>query len=82
MGIISFALIIIGAIIALIFGIQILIIAFKESLLWGIGSLLIPFVGLIFVITHWDATKKPFLCSLIAIPFYILGGALAPTPEL
>mgnify|MGYP000660247003 CR=1 FL=1 len=66
-------LIFIGAIIGLIFGIQILILAFKESLGWGLGSLIIPFVMLIFVIMHWEKAKSPFLKSLIAIPFYVIG---------
>ena len=67
-------LIFIGAIIGLIFGIQILILAFKESLGWGLGSLIISFpVMLIFVIMHWEKAKSPFLKSLIAIPFYVIG---------
>ena len=70
MGII---LILIGVIIGLIFGIQILILAFKESLVWGLGSLFIPFVMLIFVIKHWEKAKSPFLKTLIAIPFYVIG---------
>lgn len=70
MGII---LILIGVIIGLIFGIQILILAFKESPVWGIGSLIIPFVMLIFVIMHWEKAKSPFLKTLIAIPFYVIG---------
>lgn len=70
MGII---LILIGVIIGLIFGIQILILAFKESPAWGIGSLIIPFVMLIFVIMHWEKAKSPFLKTLIAIPFYVIG---------
>lgn len=47
----------IGFVIALIFGIKLLIIAFKESVLWGIGSLLVPFVSLIFIAMHWDKCK-------------------------
>ena len=70
MGII---LILIGFIIGLIFVLQILILAFKESRVWFIGSLIIPFVMLIFVIMHWEKAKSPFLKGLIAIPFYVIG---------
>jgi F0F1-type ATP synthase assembly protein I len=70
MGII---LILIGFIIGLIFALQILILAFKESRVWFIGSLIIPLVMLIFVIMHWEKAKSPFLKGLIAIPFYVIG---------
>ena len=66
----------IGVIIGLFFGIQLLIKAFNVSVLWGLGSIFVPFVGLIFVIMHWEQAKSPFLKSLIAIPFYIIGMAL------
>ena len=79
---VAIALIGIGFIISLVFGIQLLIIAFKESIAWGLGSLIVPFVGLIFVIMHWDKAKGPFLKSLIAIPLMILGGAMLPTPDV
>ena len=69
-------LILIGFIIGLIFVLQILILAFKESRVWFIGSLIIPFVMLIFVIMHWEKAKSPFLKGLIAIPFYVIGAIM------
>lgn len=76
MSILGLALIAIGFIIGLIYGIQLLILAFRTSILWGLGSMLVPFVGIIFIIKYWDEAKKPFLRSLIAIPFYIAGGLI------
>lgn len=78
MEIVSLALLAIGAIIAVISGIQLLIAAFRTSFLWGLGSLIVPLVSLIFVVTHWDQAKKPFLLQLVAIPFIVLGVILAP----
>jgi hypothetical protein len=69
---------IIGAIIAIVFGFILLMKAFQESILWGLGYLFIPFVSLIFVIVHWQEAKSPFLRGLIALPFYGLGIALMP----
>lgn len=68
----------IGFIIAVVFGIQLLILAFKTSILWGLGSIFIPFVSLVFVIMHWQQAKTPFLRMLLCIPFYIVGGLLMP----
>jgi hypothetical protein len=61
----------------LIFGIQILITAFKTSIGWGLASLLIPFVILVFVAKHWQETKTPFLRSLIAFVVAMVGTAIS-----
>ncbi len=72
----------IGLVIALIFGIQLLIIAFRQSVWWGLGFLFVPFVSLIFVIMHWEQTSKPFLLYLICIPFFVVGAILTPQPDI
>ena len=59
-----YALLILGMILGAVGGIWLLVVAFKESVWWGLGSLFIPFVSLIFVIMHWQVSKKPFLISL------------------
>jgi hypothetical protein len=61
----------------LIFTIQILIVAFQESIGWGLGSLIVPFVILVFVFTHWEQTKTPFLRSIIAMVVLALGSGLS-----
>lgn len=78
MEILSIVLTCIGVLIALIFGIQLLILAFRTSIWWGLGYLFVPIVGLIFVIANWSVAKKPFLLSLIALPFIAVGAMLAP----
>lgn len=66
-----------GAIGGLIFWIQILIVAFKKHIGWGLGSLFIPLVGLVFVIMHWQDTKTPFLRGLACWVVMIIGGVIA-----
>ncbi|MEN8162743.1 MAG: hypothetical protein ABFS37_01330 [Acidobacteriota bacterium] len=66
-----------GAIGALIFWIMILIVAFKKHIGWGLGSLFIPFVGLVFVFMNWSETKTPFLRGLICVAVQIVGGVIA-----
>jgi hypothetical protein len=70
--------IIIGALIAIFYSLILLVKAFQTSVLWGLGYVLVPFVALIFVIVHWETAKKPFLMSLISLPFCFVGFALAP----
>jgi hypothetical protein len=76
MQILGITMLCIGALIGLIFGIQILVAAFRTSIWWGLGSLFVPIVGLIFIIVHWSVAKRPFLLSLIALPFVVLGTVL------
>lgn len=70
----------VGAIVALIYGIIILIKAFKASVLWGLGCLFVPFVSLVFVIKYWGECKKPFLMSLLGSVILGVGaGMMGPT---
>ncbi len=78
MEILGIILLLIGVVIGLVFGIQLLILAFRTSILWGLGYIFIPFVSLIFVIVHWNEAKTPFLRCLLAIPFYVAGVLLMP----
>jgi hypothetical protein len=74
------ALFVIAGIVGLVSGIWLLVVAFQTSVWWGLGSLLIPFVSLIFVIMNWQVAKKPFLINLAA--FVLAGIALFNMPEL
>lgn len=73
MAIVGFILMAIGGIICLIYGIILLIKAFQESILWGLGYLFIPFVGLVFIFMHWDDCKSPFFRILIGTAIYVVG---------
>ena len=74
----SLILTVIAAIIAVIYGVTLIIKAFQVSVWWGLGYMFVPFVALIFIVMHWQVAKEPFVKSLIAIPLMILGIALAP----
>ncbi len=78
MGTLSMVLMGIGIVIGVVYGIILLVKAFQTSVWWGLGYIFVPFVSLIFVITHWQVAKKPFLMSLISIPFIILATVLMP----
>jgi hypothetical protein len=70
------ALLIIGVIVALGGHIGIVLEAFKEGILWGLGCLLLPIVTLIFVVLHWSETKKPFLFAVLGNILCIAGSVL------
>ena len=79
MGIIGSILLGIGGIVMFVGGIMLLVVAFKESVLWGLGSMFVPFVGLVFLIKFWAKAKKPFFIQLAGLPFYLIGMAITAT---
>ena len=57
----------IGCLVAAIFGLVLLIKAFKESVGWGFIVLLIPILGLIiFIAKNWSVAGKSFLAWLVS----------------
>jgi hypothetical protein len=82
MEILGALLALVGGIVILVGSIWLIVLAFQESVLWGLGDLFVPFVALIFVISFWDRTAKPFLISLGGLVAIIAGSAMmGPGPQ-
>jgi hypothetical protein len=63
-----------GFIVGLVAGIWFIIVTFRQSVLWGLACLFLPFASLIFIIVHWKKAKTPFLLwLLVSIPLVFLG---------
>ncbi|MFW1858505.1 hypothetical protein A7P53_11570 [Acinetobacter defluvii] len=62
-----------GLLILVIASVGFLIAAFKESILWGLGCLLLSPVSLIFLILHWHQAKNPFFLQLIGLAIMFVG---------
>jgi hypothetical protein len=77
MGTLGTILSIVGGLGMLVFGIQILILAFKTSVGWGLASLFIPFVIFVYVAKNWPACKTPFMRWLACLPVWAIGAALS-----
>ncbi len=45
--------------------IGIVVVAFRISVLWGLGGLLLPLVPVVFILMHWRDTRVPFLAWLL-----------------
>jgi hypothetical protein len=67
-------LFLLSAVLTVVGGFWVLIVAFRTGLLWGLGCLFIPFVELIFVVTHWEEAKRPFLLQVIGIAILVALG--------
>ncbi len=67
MDFVGMILMAVGGIIMLVGSIWFLVVAFQESLLWGLGCIFVPFVSLVFLIMHWGKAGKPFLVQLAGL---------------
>lgn len=77
MVILGYILLAAGVVLGLWGGISLLILAFREHILWGLGSLFVPFVALIFAIMHWGKAGRPFLIALAGGVLQGIGISLA-----
>ena len=66
-----------GIALLIIGGIGTLIAAFKTSILWGLGCLLIAPASLIFLVLHWDEAKNPFFLQLVGFALAFIGSSYA-----
>lgn len=70
-----------GGLTMVVGAIWLLVVAFKQSILWGLLSLFIPFAVLVFIFKYWDKAKQPFLIYLggaVAIGIGMALGASVP----
>jgi hypothetical protein len=48
----------------LVGGVWLLVLAFRESVVWGLLSLFVPCAQLVFIVQHWQKAKRPALLSI------------------
>lgn len=61
-------------------GLWLISIMLRENILWLVAYVLFPASGILFVVQHWDDTKKPFLIQLGGTAILALGLWLAIDP--
>lgn len=65
----------VGWLISVVFSILLLVRIFKVSgPLWGLGSIFVPFVSLVWLVMNWEEGKDPFLKSLGGVAIAVVGG--------
>ena len=67
------------AIVSLVAGIWLLVLAFRKRVWWGLAVLFIPMANIVFMIMEWAEARRPFYLSLLAIP--LLAGAFFAVPK-
>lgn len=71
-----------GLVIIFIGAIGFLIVAFKQSILWGLGCLLLAPVSLIFLVLYWKDAKNSFFLQLLGVAIMICGAMLFPSTQV
>ena len=72
-------LMLVGGVLLLIGCIMFIINAFKVSVVWGLGVILLAPVGLVFLFKNWRENKTSFLLQLAGL-ILVVGGALLGHP--
>jgi len=78
MTILGIVLLVIGIVLAIISGIWGLILAFSDSIVWGLLYLFVPFAALAFVITHFQikAVRRSFYLGFLSFGIIIISSAI------
>jgi len=69
----SLALIILAVILSLVGGIWFIVIAFRQSVVWGLVVIFVPFASLVFLVKYWQQAKTSFFIQLIGTVLYFAG---------
>ncbi|MBI2923750.1 MAG: hypothetical protein HYY18_22050 [Planctomycetes bacterium] len=70
-----------GLIVAAWGNIWFLVIAFKESALWGLGCLIVPFVSLIYLVMRWQECWRAFALNAVGIAVFFGGMVMLGASE-
>ena len=73
MGTLAVILYAVGAILAAVGGIWVLVLAFRKSLVWGLLCLFISPIAIVFAIQNWAIAKRPFMIEIVGIVILIVG---------
>ena len=84
MEILMFLLWGLGGLLSFVGGLWLLILAFRQSVLWGLAVMIIPFASLFFIVKFWAEARHPFFVSLVSIVLMVVGafvGVMTASPS-
>ncbi len=67
---------VLGWLMAFAGGVWVLVVAFQDDVMQGLLCMFVPFYGLIYIITHFEETKKPLLLEVVGTVLAIVGGCV------
>jgi len=73
MMVLAMFLLVTGAMVSFVGSVMFLVAAFRESALWGLAVIFLPFASLVFLIKYWSDVKRAFLVQLLGMLLGLLG---------
>ena len=70
-----------GLIDSMVGSVMIIVAAFRKRLLWGLVSLFMPLLALVFVAMNGSEGKNGFLCMVGSLALVFIGAAMLPSVE-
>jgi glutaredoxin len=70
----------IAALAMVIGSLMVIVAAFRQSVLWGLAYLFLPFAAFVFIIKYWAEAKAGFVTSMVG--FIAVIGAIFAVPEI
>ena len=64
---------VIGSIISVIGNIWLLVLAFREGMVWGLAAMFVPFVMLVFVVMYFGETWQPMAINILGTLIAVMG---------
>jgi glutaredoxin len=72
--------IVLGLVFILMGTVLMIVAAFRESILWGLGVIFVPFANLVFTCMHWAKAKSGFIATILGSA--LLTGGMVTVPGL
>lgn len=72
----------IGTVLILVSWLWIAVNGFRKSVLWGLGCLLVPLVGLIFAVLNFAENKIPLFLYIAGMVLFLVGGGASQSTAL
>lgn len=74
---VAILLMLVGLVLMLVAHIWLLVRIFEQSIGWGLGSVFVPFVGLVAIIKFWENTKRSFVAQLVCFGIMMSAALIA-----
>ncbi len=62
----------VGVVLLVLGSLWLLAVAFNESIWWGLGCIIVPFVSMLFIVSHFKECAKPILLQLAGLALMLV----------
>ena len=78
---VALILFVVGLLVNLAGSVMVIVVAFRESVWWGLACIFIPFAFFFFFVTHWQDTKTGVYCVFGGTAIVLLSFVIGPKTQ-